>query len=470
MAEGRCAAVVGAGAAGLAAARALQEHGWAVTLLEASDRAGGRACTAPLGNSTHQRWCPGAELVHSGGTAFSRLVSELGLPLQPVFITAQGDGGPLECPVNHKVGLYFDGSSDSILRHDSSDPAFVHLNSTLSSLHSVHESEVDDSQPDCSLHEWLSERMNVSERMLAMADAGYANTLAAPLDDLSFKGCVELERYWASEDVGDARLDPNSLDRLIDHLREQLKDVRLRSPVSRIQTCKSAEDHGKVTHQCEVEYQPNDEQLERLSVDGIVVAVPLPIVRDESIVFEPALPLETKDALRSIGFSAALKAAIQLSEPCWTDVALDGIVCSQCEIPEFLISENGDGSGPVVIEAFATAQRASALATKGRNGILDTMLTQLERIFKTDARNKFVKGSFSLYNWGGDSKCHGGYSYPQVERGCRREREHLASMDATGTSRVQLAGEHAHKHCMTFHAALESGELAARRLVDAVES
>ena len=43
----RC-VVVGAGVAGLVAARALRAAGVAVTILESSDRIGGRACTAEI--------------------------------------------------------------------------------------------------------------------------------------------------------------------------------------------------------------------------------------------------------------------------------------------------------------------------------------------------------------------------------------------------------------------------------------
>lgn len=461
------AVVVGAGVAGLVAARALTLNGWSVTVLEAKEHVGGRAVTSLLETGGTQRWCPGAELMHSGSSVLSHLVSELGLVLEPVFVTPQGDGGPLEEPVNSHVGLYFDGSCDAWLRHNSYDKEFVHLNSVLSSLQTVEQSVLGDATPDMSLRHWLREYMHVSERMLAMADAGYANTLAAPLDSLSLKGCVQLEQCWASEQPGDARLDAESLDRLLQHLYDQVEDIRFGTPVTSIRTLEHQANDLSRQHFCEVQYQTPDTSPAFLHVAGVVVTVPLPVLRSNAIEFHPALPTTTENALHHIGFSAALKAVLQLSEPCWSDIALDGIVCAQCEIPEFMIFEKGDGSGPVTVEAFATAHRASALVAKGREGLWNAMLNQLERMFGLDPKPKYIEGSFDMFDWASNLYCQGGYSYPHVHSRCMQKREHLASPRASGSTYVQLAGEHAHKHCMTLHAASESGECAANRLMRA---
>jgi monoamine oxidase len=75
----RTAAVVGAGLAGLVAADELQRQGWAVDVLEARDRVGGRTWSRRLSNGAVAEM--GAEFVLPGNTEVEALAAELGLEL-----------------------------------------------------------------------------------------------------------------------------------------------------------------------------------------------------------------------------------------------------------------------------------------------------------------------------------------------------------------------------------------------------
>ena len=71
--------VIGAGAAGIAAARALRGAGRSVLVLEARDRVGGRAWTR---QTPHGPWDAGATWLHSGATnPLTPLARGLGIPL-----------------------------------------------------------------------------------------------------------------------------------------------------------------------------------------------------------------------------------------------------------------------------------------------------------------------------------------------------------------------------------------------------
>ncbi|MBO8196091.1 FAD-dependent oxidoreductase [Streptomyces oryzae] len=73
--------VVGAGLAGLAAARALESSGHTVLVIEARDRVGGRVWSQQLdGGVWFER---GAEFIEDGQTAVHRLADELGIRLLP---------------------------------------------------------------------------------------------------------------------------------------------------------------------------------------------------------------------------------------------------------------------------------------------------------------------------------------------------------------------------------------------------
>ncbi len=81
--------VVGAGLAGLAAARDLEAGGASVTVLEARDRVGGRVeqVTVPDGRVVQL----GGEVVGTGHTAYLALVAELGLTLVPSYVAEPGE-------------------------------------------------------------------------------------------------------------------------------------------------------------------------------------------------------------------------------------------------------------------------------------------------------------------------------------------------------------------------------------------
>jgi monoamine oxidase len=82
-------AVLGAGLAGLSAARDLERSGADVTVLEARDRVGGRveAVTLPDGRTVQA----GGEVFGPGHTAYSELVEELGLAVEPSYVVDPGE-------------------------------------------------------------------------------------------------------------------------------------------------------------------------------------------------------------------------------------------------------------------------------------------------------------------------------------------------------------------------------------------
>ena len=82
-------AVLGAGLAGLTAARDLEQSGADVIVLEARDRIGGRveAVTLPDGRTVQA----GGEVFGPGHTAYGELVEELGLSVEPSYVADPGE-------------------------------------------------------------------------------------------------------------------------------------------------------------------------------------------------------------------------------------------------------------------------------------------------------------------------------------------------------------------------------------------
>ena len=81
--------VVGAGLAGLAAARDLHRAGVDVLVLEARDRPGGRVEQATLPDGRLVQL--GGELIGEFHTSYLELVAELGLTLRPSYVAEPGE-------------------------------------------------------------------------------------------------------------------------------------------------------------------------------------------------------------------------------------------------------------------------------------------------------------------------------------------------------------------------------------------
>src|ERR1700761_3733834 len=88
--------VIGAGMAGLAAARALAERGVRVTVLEARERVGGRVFTRHADGATVEL---GAEFVHGRAPELWALIEETGVETverSGTVLRAEPDGGLAE--------------------------------------------------------------------------------------------------------------------------------------------------------------------------------------------------------------------------------------------------------------------------------------------------------------------------------------------------------------------------------------
>ena len=81
--------VIGAGLAGLSAARDLEAGSASVTVLEARDRVGGRVDQVRLDDGRLVQL--GGEVVGNGHTAYRELVAELGLSLVPSYVAEPGE-------------------------------------------------------------------------------------------------------------------------------------------------------------------------------------------------------------------------------------------------------------------------------------------------------------------------------------------------------------------------------------------
>ena len=386
--------VIGAGMAGLTAALRLTQTNHEVTVLEARDRVGGRVHSVTLSNGEVAEL--GGEWISSDQRWVVELARELEVPMSEVGVDfAKRDliGSPPIAASEHRrvAGVVTDA---------------------IESL-----SVADRSQ------------LTVDVLFEGLDDGSDAFTILRQRVEAS--AGVSADQVGVEEIVGDfgiaeaiyVRIDGgNQL--LAVAVANQLADVRTNYPVQSVES-----DDAVVSITT---------QSDRISADGVVVAVPLPLV--SKIRFVPPLSIEMTSALDGLVMGTAAKLAVSTeSEPpllarqdrdtkwwCWTGAG-------------------ANGKARAVVTAFAGTQPAIDAVSDGWRDRLAEVLPEI----------RFGRDSATV-DWGLEEWSGGCYSAlgPGDE----------ALLDVfEQTGKVVFAGEHT-LGAGTIDGAIESGDRAAGRL------
>ena len=349
--------IIGAGLSGLQCAYSLVEnHGFEknkILLIEAQDYIGGRikqttdfvtGCKIDLG----------AEFIHGDNSMLNDFAARTNQPLEHLFCWAHGDGGPSEAPIGDGYGLYFISGDESkpsrLLRFDDTSVDFKSLNRNLWDLSFVDDESLDES---LSMHDYLKD-LGTSDDMLALAAAGFANTMACNLEELSLKQCV----HWAKEEhydkthssnnspVSSSKISfrsdklrsgsitdkvghsdyrfKNSYACLVDYLKEGFKVV-LNTPISLVDYTGDVDADGVILETASGKH---------VHAKRVVVTCSPHVLKNSSMLrFHPALPTEKRDALDCVSMYTATKIILTFSAPFWPK-GLHGMIMAGSLVPE----------------------------------------------------------------------------------------------------------------------------------------
>jgi polyamine oxidase len=270
--------VVGAGMAGLAAARRLTDAGARVRVVEARPRIGGRTWTRAVGDAPVDL---GGSWLHSRrGNPLVALAGEAGLEVRNDGIWGAGmavhDGRDWREPheataVVATINDFDPGEAAAAL-----GPAEDRWTAGIDWY--LHDRRLDGAAADLV-------RATLSLLM------GGLNT-AGPPERISLRGTAAYV-----EDGGNAVV-VGGYRGLVDHLAHGL-DIRTDAPVQRVE-------HGETT----AVITDND----RMVADRVVVTVPLGVLRSGSIVFDPSLPATHRDALARLEMGTLEKVVLRFPE------------------------------------------------------------------------------------------------------------------------------------------------------------
>jgi len=414
--------VIGAGAAGLHAARLLAKSGVDVTVLEADDRAGGRVRS--LEGFISRPLELGAEELHGERSLSYRLARAQGLPLKPCRESLRlwsdlcaGRRGEL------RAG---DADLDAAERFFDALPQYV--------------------GPDLPLAQALGQ---MPPRVREILDAILGNEYGADSDDLGMQALTAAESAWQRQGLRNYVLDGRPL----------LQLLEAEVPPVLCGRCVTALDwRGQ-------NVVVTTRGGECYTADQALVTVPLPVLRDGDITFTPPLPMAQAQAAREIGVGLSLKIFLLFRRSLWPERLRSLVIMGTPHAPQIWSSSGREDDR--LLTAFVSGKAAKELLSLGA-AALPTLLAELDQALSAPGERAASAALSSHYiqDWSAHPFIRCGYSYPSL--GSAPLRKVLAlplKQPLSARPSVAFAGEATHDRLFgSLQGALLSAERAVAEL------
>ena len=407
--------VIGAGAAGLAAADALTRAGRPVLVLEARERVGGRCYTRRMAGLDIPVEL-GAEFIHGAARSTRALLRAAGVKaVDSVREQRALEGGRLR-RVN----------------------GFVEAQRAVQGVSLVE---------DVSFHEFLRGR-KLSAKTKALATLMVQGFDAADPRRVSARSIIE--EWTGGGELGHSQPRPRGgYGPLFDWLARSLVargvQLRLQSVVQRIEWRR-----GAVLVRGRHFGEPFAVRAQRA-----VITLPLGVLQSRAVRFSPSLRKEA--ALQNLASGPVIRVALRFAQAFWESRAPGVAFFHNARAPFPTFWTPLPMRAPL-LTAWAGGPKAARLAGSGKRRLIAQALTSVRSVFSgmPDPASAFVQ------DWAKDPFARGGYSYVQV--GGENARAQLAA-PLEGT--LYFAGEASEaEEPGTVAAALQSGQRAAREIMN----
>lgn len=419
--QGKRAIVIGAGFAGLAAARRLTDHGFDVVVLEARRRIGGRVWTdrslgAPveLGAS----WLEQQDL-----NPLTPLARQLGLQL----LTSDFESTALY----DRNGERFD--------QDELDELLEDLDDLLDRVEVVAKKSLRDLSLGAAIQQDLASRKLGGDDRREFDWA---------LGTLVWEYAAELERLSLRHYDPDPATETDDLtvgggyDRLADRVARGLT-IRYEQEVARVE--------------CRRDKIAASTRRERFEGDLAVVTLPLGVLKAEQVAFDPPLAERKRAAISRLTMGQLNKVALHYPKRFWPgDVQFVGRVSDEASGFRHFVNEF-PLTGQPLLTAIAAGELAQALEARKNAEIVADAQRALRRIFGSGIPEPV---GHRITRWGADRWARGAYSCVPVG-GSGDDFDALAE---PASERLLFAGEATHRRFpATVHGAYLSGLREADR-------
>jgi monoamine oxidase len=415
--------IIGAGIAGLTAARTLAEAGVSVTILEARNRVGGRILTQHIGDDTIEL---GAEFIHGRPPELWSLIAESGLE------TYERDG---------EQACFTNGSLQPC-RGD--DRAFHFL-----------EGLEDYTGRDLSFTQYLSTlQATDSERIFARSFVEGFN--AADASQISSASLGAQQKAEDAIDGDRAFCLLGGYDQLPNYLAKRIRDcsgtIQLDTPVRHLRWSSGIVEATTDTH--------------TVTARRAIITIPLGVLQRGSLAIDPR-PDAILSAASQLRMGNAFRITLRFREPFWKTLPPAPIedlsfLFSFGEMPPVWWTTHPHPSA--LLTGWVGGLGSAALAILSSSALEDRASSTLAHIFglRTAQVRDLLLDCYT-HDWRNDPFSLGAYSYIAAG-GLNAPRELTQPVVDT----LFFAGEHTDTtgHWGTVHAAMRSGLRAAKQILD----
>ncbi|MEL6250934.1 MAG: NAD(P)/FAD-dependent oxidoreductase [Bacteroidota bacterium] len=390
--------IVGAGATGLYAGYLLKAEGIDFQILEASDKVGGR-----LGKIEGFADFPldsGAEWLHGKKSIMGELVKETGTKIKRD---------------KSKEYYWFKGKLKKKLPRHLED-----------------EMEEDENLPDVSFWDFaLSKGYGEEYKYIVEQLAG---DYGADSLELSAKWTIKEEEAF-SAGFKDYKFRETYFDLFEKYITPEIQNsIQLNTVVKIIDYSKD-------------QIQVEDQNGQIYIADKLILTVPITVLQDGDIIFNPSLPQRKTEAFHKIGMGPGMKVFLKFGQKFYDGYVAGGKICA-AYADESWVKKGEDH----VLLAFVMGKQAAHLSSLGSDQkIIEALLGELDEIYSGQASTYFLDAY--VVDWGKHPYIRGSYSFSKVGIGNARE---IAAQPIDG--KIFFAGEamNLNGHHQTVHGAAET--------------
>ena len=360
--------VIGAGAAGMVAAKLLTERNVDVLVLEAASVHGGRVL--PLNDFASFPVELGAEEVHGHRTRWYQIVKDANAD----FINEPGENYYF---LDSKVQI------ESKIRNDAESSKALDM---VAAMDTYSGGEITAEQ--------YSINNGVTAHVKFIDDAQVGGEFGTSMDRLSFSGVKTSNDLWSAGNNNYMIKNKSLLSVLDNYCSNMLSKIIYDTQVVSI-------DYS----------QPKiiltDQNGSTYEADKVIIAVPLTVLQQNSIAFTPALPATKISAINGIGIGAGMKIILKFNAAFWQNDL--GSLYSDGVVPEYWPTALEKSTSDFLLTAFVMGSFAEYLSAQGSNAVT-LCLTQLDAAYAGAATAHFTDSH--IIDWSLQPFIGGAYSFP----------------------------------------------------------
>lgn len=408
--------VIGAGIAGLTAAKKLQEAGFKVRVLEAQDKVGGRLRT---NRSLGLPFDEGASWIHGiDGNPITALAQEAGMTTFQTLddsMKSYDIGG-----IIRKTSTYDSAEDDfynilgSMMKKGSNTQSFEQVFNLL--------------YPD-----------KTNDRLWKFFLSTYLTFDTGDLDKLSSTLYYEGEEYGGVEKIA-----TNGYDTVATYLAKNLS-ISLNQRVSAIDYSGAT---INITHNNTV-----------TPADFVIVTVPLGVLKNNKIVFTPNLPSAKQTAIQKIGMNCVNKFLLTWETAFWDDVQYISYTPEMRDKFNYFVNLNKFLPSANALMTFAYADYGRATETMTDAQVTSEIMAHLRDMYGTSIP---AHAHLLRTRWSTNENSFGAYSYTAVGT----EMRHFEDLAEEIDNKLFFGGEHTEvDYFSTAHGAYLSGIREADKII-----